>query len=199
MTKKSKHKAKIEELKQRVRHREVVKEINTRQKQIFWKHQTCIFIKQAGYKYRMVEQIKKIAHKKWVQQMRALTQKGCGKLSLKEELERRLGAKRRAKEELKAKQQEHEQWHRQKKVVKEIKMRQKQIFWKEQCCIFIKQAGHKYRMTKLQTRKGLKAKGIIAHPRVHGEEHKPGKSHEIVKFAELVSRLSETSDKQEHV
>jgi len=54
----------IQELEQRYRHREIVKEIKTRQKQIFWKSQTCIVIRQGGNKIRVNKEIRSIARQK---------------------------------------------------------------------------------------------------------------------------------------
>jgi len=58
------HKATIQELKQRYRHRELTKEIKTRQKQIFWKKNTCTIIKQGGFKIRVNNEIRAIARQR---------------------------------------------------------------------------------------------------------------------------------------
>lgn len=48
------------------RYREVVKEINTRSKQIFWKQQTCTIIKQGGLKVRVNKVIRSIARQRYL-------------------------------------------------------------------------------------------------------------------------------------
>merc|ERR1719419_1156625 len=93
--------AKKQEQEQMHRQKEVAKEIKMRQKQVFWKQQCCIIIKQGGHKYRMTEQIKKLAHKKWVQEVKALTQKGCGSSDLKKELQRRMTTNLNTQKEIK--------------------------------------------------------------------------------------------------
>merc|ERR1719419_1917739 len=123
--------AKKQEQEQMHRQKEVAKEIKMGQKQVFWKQQCCIIIKQGGHKYRLAEQIKKLAHKKWVQQVKALTQKGCASSALKEELQRGMTNKLNTPEEIKR---------------------------------------------------------IMAHPRLNGDWHMPGKSRELVKFEKLVNR-----------
>merc|ERR1719419_1986173 len=50
----------ITELNHRIAHMEVVKEIKTRQKQIFWKQQTCMIIKQGGLKVKVNKEIRRI-------------------------------------------------------------------------------------------------------------------------------------------
>jgi len=58
------HKATIQELEQRWRQRELVKEIKTRQKQIMWKKRSCTIIKQGGNKSRVNTEIQAIAKQK---------------------------------------------------------------------------------------------------------------------------------------
>merc|ERR1711920_600225 len=56
----------IKELEQRWRHRDIVKEIKIRQKQIFWKGQCCIIIRQGGNKIRVNKEIRSIARQKYL-------------------------------------------------------------------------------------------------------------------------------------
>jgi len=154
---KSKYKGLTQELEQRYRQKEIVKEIKMRQKQIFWKHQSCIIIKQGGHKVRVNEEIRRIAHKKEVERMKALTQKGSSNSPFKEELERRM-------------------------------------------------------IGTLKTREDLKAKGTNGSDEVvatwpnrmtnhgeNGEEHISAERTKIMKLVKLVTRLSETNEKQEQV
>jgi len=77
----------VQELKQRYRHKEIVKEIKTRQKQIFWKSQTCIIIRQGGNKIRVNKEIRSIARQKHLKnQINTLIKQGGLKSRLQKEI-----------------------------------------------------------------------------------------------------------------
>jgi len=77
----------VQELEQRYRHKEIVKEIKTRQKQIFWKGQTCIIIRQGGNKIRVNKEIRSIARQKYLKkQINTLIKQGGLKSRLQKEI-----------------------------------------------------------------------------------------------------------------
>merc|ERR1719184_507969 len=77
----------IQELEQRYRHKEIVKEIKTRQKQIFWKGQTCIIIRQGGNKIRVNKEIRSLARQKYLKkQINTLIKQGGLKARLQKEI-----------------------------------------------------------------------------------------------------------------
>jgi len=91
----------VQELEQRCRHREVVKEIKTRQKQIFWKMQTCIIIRQGGHKIRVNKEIRSIARQKYLKkQINTIIKTGGLKSRVQREIRqlRKIAALRRQRD-----------------------------------------------------------------------------------------------------
>jgi len=99
------HKMVMTEFKQRWRHAEVMQEIRTRQKQIFWKQQTCIIIKQGGHKVRVNKEIRSIARQKFIKkQINTLIKQGGIRSRLMKEIRQlRMISELKKQRELKAK------------------------------------------------------------------------------------------------
>eukprot|EP00495_Collosphaeridae_sp_1-RS-2012_P004108 TRINITY_DN340_c0_g1_i2.p1 TRINITY_DN340_c0_g1~~TRINITY_DN340_c0_g1_i2.p1 ORF type:complete len:672 (-),score=150.69 TRINITY_DN340_c0_g1_i2:228-2243(-) len=99
------HKMVMTEFKQRWRHAEVMQEIRTRQKQIFWKQQTCIIIKQGGHKVRVNKEIRSIARQKFIKkQINTLIKQGGIRSRLMKEIRQlRMISQLKKQRELKAK------------------------------------------------------------------------------------------------
>jgi len=77
----------IKELEQRWRHRDIVKEIKIRQKQIFWKGQCCIIIRQGGNKIRVNKEIRSIARQKYLKkQINTVIKQGGLKCGVQKEI-----------------------------------------------------------------------------------------------------------------
>merc|ERR1719184_43778 len=95
----------IKELEQRWRHRDIVKELKMRQKQIFWKGQCCIIIRQGGNKIRVNKEIRSIARQKSLKkQINTIIKQGGLKCGVQKEIRhlRKVAAFRKQKQ-LKAK------------------------------------------------------------------------------------------------
>merc|ERR1711920_959351 len=95
----------LTEFNQRWRHAEVMQEIRTRQKQIFWKQQTCIIIKQGGHKVRVNKEIRSIARQKFIKkQINTLIKQGGIRSRLMKEIRQlRMISQLKKQRELKAK------------------------------------------------------------------------------------------------
>jgi len=95
----------VEELKQRCRHLEVMNEIKTRQKQVYWKQQTCIIIKQGGKKIRVNKDIRMIARQRYLKkQINTLIKQGGLKARVQKEIRQlRMIADLKKQKDLKAK------------------------------------------------------------------------------------------------
>merc|ERR1719461_2819043 len=77
----------VGEFQQRCRHLQVVNEIKVRQKQVHWKHQTCIVIKQGGNKIRVNKEIRQIARQKYLKkQINTLIKQGGLKSRVQKEI-----------------------------------------------------------------------------------------------------------------
>merc|ERR550539_2299022 len=77
----------VGEFQQRCRHLQVVNEIKVRQKQVHWKHQTCIVIKQGGNKIRVNKEIRSIARQKYLKkQINTLIKQGGLKSRVQKEI-----------------------------------------------------------------------------------------------------------------
>jgi len=99
------HKMVVTEFKQRWRHAEVMKDIRTRQRQIFWKQQTCIIIKQGGHKVRVNKEIRSIAKQRCIKkQINTLIKQGGIRSRLMKEIRQlRTISELKKQKELKAK------------------------------------------------------------------------------------------------
>jgi len=132
------HKMVVTELNTRIAHLEVIKEIKTRQKNIFWKKQTCIIIKQGGYKVRVNKEIRSMAKQKHMKkEINAIIKQGGLKSDvLKSIRQLRLIADLKKQKDLKA------------HVVLSIKQIGKAYEDKRRVCVVIKQTGLKARCNR---------------------------------------------------
>jgi len=124
------HKMVMTEFKQRWRHAE---EIRMRQKQIFWKQQTCIIIKQGGHKVRVNKEIRSIARQKCIKkQINTLIKQGGIRSRLMKEIRQlKMISELKKQKELKA------------KVNLTIRQMAKAVENKRKVCAVIKQTGLK--------------------------------------------------------
>jgi len=127
------HKMVMTEFKQRWRHAEVMQEIRMRQKQIFWKQQTCIIIKQGGHKVRVNKEIRSIARQKCIKkQINTLIKQGGIRSRLMKEIRQlKMISELKKQKELKA------------KVNLTIRQMAKAVENKRKVCAVIKQTGLK--------------------------------------------------------
>jgi hypothetical protein len=127
------HKLVVIEFKQRWRHAEVMQEIRVRQKQIFWKQQTCIIIKQGGHKVRVNKEIRSIARQKCIKkQINTLIKQGGMRSRLMKEIRQlKMVSELKKQKELKA------------KVNLTIRQMAKAVENKRKVCAVIKQTGLK--------------------------------------------------------
>merc|ERR1719320_1987275 len=153
------HKMVITELNTRISHLEVMKEIKTRQKQIFWKKQTCIIIKQGGYKVRVNKEIRSLAKQKHMKkEINAIIKQGGLKSDvLKSIRQLRLIADLKKQKDLKA------------HVVLSIKQIGKAYEDKRRVCVVIKQTGLKARCNREIRRKQYRLRSLFM-PRLTSKE-----------------------------
>merc|ERR1719173_127897 len=132
------HKMVMTEYKQRWRHAEVMQEIRTRQKQIFWKQQTCIIIKQGGHKVRVNKEIRSIARQKCIkrQVINLIKQGGIRSRLMKEIRQLRMISELKKQKDLKA------------KVNLAIRQMAEAADNKRKICTVIKQTGLKARCSR---------------------------------------------------
>merc|ERR550539_1269788 len=77
----------VGEFQQRCRHLQVVNEIKVRQKQVHWKQQTCIIIKQGGNKIRVNKEIRGMARQRFLKkQINTLIKQGGLKSRVQKEI-----------------------------------------------------------------------------------------------------------------
>jgi len=124
---------KNQELKQRQRHNEVVKEIKTRAKQIALKQNTCMIIKQAGHKIRVNNDILAIGRQKYLKkQINIVIRQGGLKARIQKEIRQlRVVAKMITQKKLKA------------QVNLSIRQIAKAHIHKRRVCMVLKQTGLK--------------------------------------------------------
>jgi len=153
------HEMVITELKTRINHLEVVKEIKTRQKQIFWKKQTCIIIKQGGFKVRVNKQIRSMAKQKYMKKEinTIIKQGGLKSDVLKSIRQLRLIADLKKQRDLKA------------HVVLSIKQIGKAYEDKRRVCVVIKQTGLKARCNREIRKKQYRLRSLFM-PRLTSKE-----------------------------
>jgi len=204
----------VKELEQRYRYKEIVKEIKVRQKQIFWKGQTCIIIKQGGNKIRVNQEIRSIARQKFLKkQINTLIKQGGLKSRVQKEIRhlRRIAALKRQKE-LKAKVN---------KVIRAMARAQKeerlmniivnQSNWKAICNEEIREGlGHplcpvrKVQPKQMQMSQDIRESNdsVATWLDTMSDDSEDFVSDEgiaIMKLVESVTRVSETREKQEKV
>jgi len=153
------HRMVITELKTRINHLEVMKEIKTRQKQIFWKKQTCIIIKQGGFKVRVNKQIRSMAKQKYMKKEinTIIKQGGLKSDVLKSIRQLRLIADLKKQRDLKA------------HVVLSIKQIGKAYEDKRRVCVVIKQTGLKARCNREIRKKQYRLRSLFM-PRLTSKE-----------------------------
>merc|ERR1712060_832649 len=135
------------------------KEIKTRQKQIFWKKQTCIIIKQGGFKVCVNNEIKSMAKQKYMREEinAIIKQEGLKSDVLKSIRQLRLIADLKKQRDLKA------------QIVLSIKQIGKAYEDKRRVCAVIKQTGLKAKINREIRRKQYRLRSLFM-PRLTSKE-----------------------------
>jgi len=146
------HKMVVTEFKQRCRHAEVMKEIRTRQRQIFWKQQTCIIIKQGGNKVRVNQEIRSIARQRCIKKQinTLIKQRGLRSRLMMEIRQLRMISHLKKQKELKA------------KVNLSIRQMAKAVCDKQKICTVIKQTGLKANCVREIRRQQFRLRSCVA-------------------------------------
>jgi len=146
------HKMVVTEFKQRLRHAEVMTEIRTRQRQIFWKQQTCIIIKQGGHKVRVNKEIRSFARHRCIKkQINTLIKQGGLRSRLMMEIRQlRMISELKKQKELKA------------KVNLSVRQMAKAVDDKQKICTVIKQTGLKANCNREIRRQQFTLRSFVA-------------------------------------
>jgi len=182
------HKMVVTEFKQRLRHAEVMTEIRTRQRQIFWKQQTCIIIKQGGHKVRVNKEIRSIArHRSIKKQINTLIKQGGLRSRLMMEIRQlRMISELKKQKELKA------------KVNLSVRQMAKAVDDKQKICTVIKQTGFKANCIREIRRQQFTLRSFDAHETIQ-EQVSGRRSQQRKQQVNSVAQVAAQCEKLEHL